>query len=521
MPLSNKDIVSCMPKLRKSYSCYILLLAVHIGLVWFLPYFPTQDGPSHIYNLVILHDLINGGREWGSFFTYQLEAVPNLGFNIIAYPLLNFFSPLVVEKIFISIYILLMGVSVPIFLRTFDRHVLPIAYFVFPVIFNFTLLMGFYSYAMAVPIFILAFSLSWKIRNRSASFRFVYLNLLGFILFYFHLIPFIFFMISLVAVTLAESAGYKRKINNFSNLLIIIFPSILNLFFYLRQGAGGTFLGFSYLFSFSRLIELIVDLSFFSTVNFLPWQLFPASFFIFLILLFSYTSIKEIFQRWKMAGDIQASEKALIYMILFLGLIYIFAPFNFGGGSYFNQRFPWVILLILLPLLQVPKTIFFKRYGQIVIAGIASIFFAFSAVIFWQQNIIVQKFLGGMNAGLPKGAFIMTYKRANDSESSRVDVLLHAGSYYGLYKKCVDAGNYETSFPYFPVHFKNTLPAFPTENQISYEPENINWSDYPSIQYIIGWEVERKESKKLSKSYHIVWEEGPVSIWQRINDNES
>lgn len=506
--------------IETNHSYYILLLAAHIGLVWLLPYFPTQDGPSHIYNLVILKDLLNGGKEWGGFFTYQLRAVPNLGFHIIAYPMLNFFSPLVVEKIFVSIYTLLMSISVPIFLRTFDRPVFPFAYFVFPVVFNFTLLMGFYSYVMALPIFILAFSLGWKIRNRSASFRFVCLNLLGFILFYFHLIPFIFFMISLVAITLAESAGYKRKINNLLKLIIIIFPSILNLFFYLRQGAGGAFHDFSYLFSFSRLIELIIDLSFFSTVNFLPLQLFPASLFIFLILLFSYTSIKEIFQRWKMAGDIQASEKALIYMILFLGLIYIFAPFNFGSGSYFNQRFPWVILLILLPFLQVPETIFFKRYGQIVIAGIASIFFAFSAVIFWQQNIKVKKFLSGLNAGLPKGAFVITYKKGGH-EQSRVDTLLHAASYYGIFGGSVDIGNYETSFPYFPVHFKNTLPAFPSENQISYEPTTINWPEYPSIQYLLGWEIDHNDSEQLSKYFHIVWEDGPLSIWGRSSVHES
>ena len=65
---------------------YILLLIAHIALIWLLPYVPTQDGPSHIYNLQILHDLLNGGKEWGEFFVYQLSAVPNLGFILLAYP---------------------------------------------------------------------------------------------------------------------------------------------------------------------------------------------------------------------------------------------------------------------------------------------------------------------------------------------------------------------------------------------------------------------------------------------------
>jgi hypothetical protein len=72
---------------------YVIFLAVHIGVVWLLPYVPTQDGPSHIYNLVILKDLLNGGKEWGDYFTAQLFAVPNLGFHLIAYPLLSVFPP--------------------------------------------------------------------------------------------------------------------------------------------------------------------------------------------------------------------------------------------------------------------------------------------------------------------------------------------------------------------------------------------------------------------------------------------
>ena len=254
---------------------YILLLAAHVGVIWLLPYVPTQDGPSHVYNLVILKDLLNGGRVWGNFFTYQLRAVPNLGFHIIAYPLLSFFPPLIVEKIFITIYTVLMGISLPLLLRTFDRPVLPLSYLIFPVIFNFTLLMGFYSYAIGIPLYILAFCFAWEIRHRSIYCKFVCLNLAGITLFYFHLIPFIFFLMSLMAIIMAEAAGCKKKLREFVKFLATIFPSLLILFFYLNQGIRSPFPDVSYLFSLSRLLDLIVDLSFFSTVNFLTSATVP------------------------------------------------------------------------------------------------------------------------------------------------------------------------------------------------------------------------------------------------------
>lgn len=495
-----------------SFYLYILLLVAHVGLIWFLPYFPTQDGPSHIYNLVILRDLINGGKEWGDFFTYQLRAVPNLGFNLIAYPLLGFFPPLLVEKIFITIYIILMGSSVPLFLLTFGRPALPFSYFVFPVVFNFNLLMGFYSYASAVPLFLIFLSLSWKIRNTSIPLRFVCFNLAGLVIFYFHLIPFLFYLLSLMVFTLVEAMGYRRKVTALLKLLIILAPSILNPVLYLLQGKGAL-PDLSYLLSIPRYIDLLAELFLFSTLSFSPWQVLPASLLMFLIVLFCYQSMKDYYIRRKVE-DIPSLEKSLVFLASVLTLIYLMAPFHYGDGSYFNQRFPWVILLVLLPLMRIPDTAFFKRFGSISIAGVAGIFFIFNAVILWQQSAKVERFLRGLQADLPRGAFVMTYKTGD--ERSRVDVLLHAASYYGILKGCIDIGNYETRYDYFPVHFKSNFPLIPSEKEIAYEPSTINWSDYPVIQYLLGWNIGDMEREKLGRYFHIIREEGPLSIWRRI-----
>jgi hypothetical protein len=319
---------------------------------------------------------------------------------------------------------------------------------------------------------------------------------------------------SLVAIIMAETAGCKKKLSEIVKLVVIILPSLLNLFFYLGQGTRSSFPDASYLFSFSRLLDLIVDLSFFSTVNFLPWQLFPAALFMFLIVLFGHASIKDIWKRWSQSGEIPASEKTLIYLTSVLIPIYLFAPFSFGDGAYFNQRFPWVILLIIAPLLRIPDTVFFKRFGPIAIAVVVTIFFTFNSAILWSQSLRVKNFLGGLSAGLPRGAFVMTYK-PEVAEWPRVDVLLHAASYYGIFNGCVDIGNYETTLSYFPVHFKNRLPAFPSQYQIAYEPASIDWSLYPSIQYLLGWEIEDKNEEKMRKNYHLIEIDGPFSIWER------
>lgn len=503
---------------------YTIFLCVHIGFVWLLPYFPTQDGPSHIYNLVILKDLVNGGGEWGSFFNYQLRAVPNLAFTLLSYPLLEFFSPLIVEKIFISIYIALMGISTYFFLDTFNKTSLSFIFLVFPIIFNFNLLMGFYSYVVSVPLFLIAFSISWKIRNRSTARKFFIFNLAGVIIFYFHIIPFILFLLSLLCITIVQSKGLKKIIVDQLNLLFIISPSLLVLFVYLAKSTKSFITDFSYLFYLPRYIYLRNDLFFFSTVSFSPWQMFPGFIFTGLFLCFFilsvYLLIRDPDNGWVKIRDFKVSDKVLICLSCFLLLIYFVTPFRFGGGDFFNQRFPWVILLILLPLLRINKRFFSERFVMVSIVSVAILFFVFNAGMLWQQSYKVKKFLNGLNAGLSKGAYVMTYKKRDPKAGwPRIDVLMHGASYYGMLNRCVDIGNYETGLDYFPIKFKNTIPRFPPLDQIAYRAETINWSEYPSIQYVLGWEVDKNDKEKLSKIFHIIWQNELLSIWQRNSIN--
>jgi len=506
-----------MNKFNKIYIfIYLVFLIAHVAFVWLLPYFPTQDGPSHIYNLVILKDLLGGGSEWGSFFSLQLRATPNLGFTLLSYPLLHFFSPLVVEKLFISIYIVLMGVSVPLFLRTFNQPILPFAYFAFPVLFNFTLLKGFYSFTIAIPLLFITFSLCWKYYNLSGIFKFILYNILGFILFYFHIIPFVLFLITLIVTHIARSADSKRIIIAMIKLFGLTSPIIFKLLLYIVNIKSSLPAAFHYL-PFFQHIQLVIELLFFSTVNFFRWQTIPVSLVMFLYVLFTYSSLKKIYKRKIQGENILDSEKFLFLLASALILIYLFAPFRFGGGSLFNERFPWIIFLVLLPLFHIPTTPFWKRFAPLIIACAVLLNFVSNAVALQQQSDKTKQYLSGLHVAIPKGAYVMTYKPHVKAEWSRpfVDVLMHGASYYGIFKGCVDIGNYETGRHYFPVKFKENIPKFPPSVQISYAPETIDWTAYPSIQYLIGWDIDQIGLDKLSQYFHIIWDESPLTIWKR------
>ena len=94
---------------------------------------------------------------------------PNLGFFIVAYPLLSFFEPLVVEKLFVTLYILLLILSVPFTLKLLGLPVFPASFFAFPATLSYGLAMGFYSYIIALPLVLLAGSICWRLRNGKPS----------------------------------------------------------------------------------------------------------------------------------------------------------------------------------------------------------------------------------------------------------------------------------------------------------------------------------------------------------------
>ena len=505
-----------LKKLRGSTLFYILLLVANIALVWLLPYFPTRDGPSHIYNIVILHDLLNGGNDWGKVYTYKLQAYPNLGFHLIAYPMLHFFPPLAVEKFFISLYILLMGVSVPFFLRTFSVKVFPFAYFLFPILFNYCLMMGFYSYVITVPIFFLALSMSWRIMDDSVPCRILCFNLMGFILFYFHLIPAVLYLTGLVLMYFVRGKFITAKITDVIKVIILVFPLISIIVYYV----------YSYLFlaKHSKLFlhiprkDLLRDFITFSTTSFNPLQE-KLGIILFLISLicfstYLYGKVKDVYQKQQNFRDTSQGDKFLICFALLLILIYFIAPFNFGEGSFFNQRFPWVIFLVLLPLFRFPEQLLSIRSSSFVTAVIAVLFLASNATTLFCQNMVIEDFMSGMQVSVPKGSFIMLYKN-EDIGWSRVDVLFHAVSYYGMEKKCVDIGNYEAGSEIFPVRFRNNLPDLPSQDQIAYDPMKIKLEKYPDINYLFAWKVNSASRIRLCKYFYVIWKDDYLSIWKR------
>jgi len=485
---------------------YMILLAAHLAVVWLLPFFPTQDGPSHVYNLVVYRDLLQGKGAWDRFYVLNERSISNQGFFLIAYPLLSVLTPGAAERAFLSLYVFLLGAGVPLFLRTFGRPALPASFFLFVVVFNRPLLTGFYSNSIGVPLLLLAIAVVWKTRGRSWVLRFPVINAAGFLLFAAHPIPFGIFLLAIALLAAVEAGDWRSRLGRLIWLAFIASPCLSLLACLLARGSAQPM---------ERGVlswwQMFLELAFFSGASFSPVQLVPG---LAALLLFLAGAARGVRRLW--APGEHRFTAAFCGALL---VIYFVAPDWLLGGGFFKMRLPPLILLLALPLLETATArLSGRHYAQLAVL-IAVLALVVNIAVLREQSLQVSRFVCGLGlrAELPAGATFLT-ARFDQIPGWPPDSLLHVSSYYGL-RGAIDLGNYAGSpsyWPYSQVRFREAFSRV-VAGQAYAHPRAMDWSRYPQVQYLLCWKATEEDRTRLAVDFSLYWEEGgcPLTIWRK------
>jgi hypothetical protein len=237
----------------------------------------------------------------------------------------------------------------------------------------------------------------------------------------------------------------------------------------------------------------------FSTLSFSRFQLIPVLLFLTYIL---FTLHKQFIRGF----ELDNGETFLVLLASALSFIYLIAPAKLGEGSYFNDRCPWVILLIISPVI-----VFTKRLGHIIIVTSAFATIVINSVVFADESSKIKTFTSGIiNGGITNGDLIVTYTRSK----SLVNVVRHASSYYGLMNGCIDIGNYEARSSYFSIQFTKDIPVLPKVFQIESEPWTIDFGKYPKIDYILGWEINQSDRQNILKTHEAYFSNDNLTVFR-------
>jgi len=151
---------------------FLGLLLLHLAPIWTVRYFPSQDGPSHVYNAKILVDGANpANHQLRQTYTWSYALPPNVLSHLILSGLMQLAPPLIAEKLLLSLIIGLLPLAMLYLVRGFERgtEVFSLVGFIFA--YHNLLHMGFYSFSLSVPLCLLALGWWWRHRHRMTATR--------------------------------------------------------------------------------------------------------------------------------------------------------------------------------------------------------------------------------------------------------------------------------------------------------------------------------------------------------------
>ncbi|MEW6468611.1 MAG: hypothetical protein AB1458_06785 [Bacteroidota bacterium] len=178
-----------------------LLCAAYLLPVWLLPFFPTLDGPAHLYNARLTYELLAGDTSFlEKYYYFNTFPEPNWTGHFLLAFFGTFASAATAEKLILSLYILGLPLSFRFLVKTVHPHGVFTDYLIFPFIYSFVFYLGFYNFCLGLPLLFLALTCWIRIENHRAFPGVLLFSLLLLLLYFSHIFLFVISCVIIAAI---------------------------------------------------------------------------------------------------------------------------------------------------------------------------------------------------------------------------------------------------------------------------------------------------------------------------------
>lgn len=469
--------------------------------IWLPEYYVTGDGPCHVYNARILHDLWSGKDV--DFYLRYLEFVkspnPNWLCHIILAALMYVVNGVVAEKILLSIYVLLFCSGSYLLLRrlTGERSYWPLVLFIF--VFHHPLAKGFYNFTFSIAIFF--FVVLWWIRylEEGRLARLPLFFLFTVLCFFTHPLAYAiagmvcFFLVWSFAFTSVSAGRYKYILRQTSILVLCLIPSLL-LFLKFTAGSNSGF-------EFDFATEKIQWILFFThIVTMLQAEAFFAGcvgitcLVLLIIALVFAVKQKQFIHKYD----------GFLYTLFVVSAMYLSFPDSMLSGGLVLMRLALFIFILICCILayRVPKPSL-RSVGTVIIL------FSFIglSVIRIRGMVVAGRatadYMGASRFIKPYSVVFPLYfsKNGLDERGRKIGdrnwLFTHHAGYIGVEKPAMLLDNYEANTGYFPFiwtgrakvnpyHFLGKEPGMDADPPYA-EIANYTQNGGPVVDYVLFW----------------------------------
>jgi hypothetical protein len=148
------------------FAAYVLTTAIALVPIWTASVFPSQDGGAHLYNAHVLASLAWGeAAHYSDIYALNFTALANWADHLLLALLTLLLSPATAERVLVSAYVLAFAAAA----RYAAESIRPgngwVAHLALPLIFTFSVHMGFYNFILVFPLYFLLIGYYWRHRD--------------------------------------------------------------------------------------------------------------------------------------------------------------------------------------------------------------------------------------------------------------------------------------------------------------------------------------------------------------------
>ena len=489
------------------------LIVIYLLPIWLFPYFPTQDGVSHVYNSQILTEYNNPEYQFRDYYEINWYPFPNWLSHFSLAVLMFVFPPLIAEKIFLSLYVILFPLAIHYFLNAVRRGRYPLVILSFTFIYNYLFLMGFYNFAVSVPLFFLALGYWWKHKDEMDKARIILLNLLIIITYFAHLISYAFILFSIALLALFY---FRRDLKRILITGCYLLPAAALLLVYLPT--SDLLAGEPPEFGFGRIGELFNNLVGMHVLVAYAHPPIWISVAVSAILIFL-----VVVTIWQNRRDVEKNNLGQTAFLCLAGVLfglYFILPNSIGPGGWVNDRLAILATLTIFAWFRVSDLLPWKRIFTAIVTLLALANILYVGVLFKNLNAEIREFNAFVQQ-VEKNSVILPLHFDPRGSSERVGIFVNAANYYCLDNGCINLGNYEIQFDYFPIRFNADFETPLAEKEwvqvVHWEPERIDLCDYAdNVDYLLLWDTpdEPVVAEAVEACYTLIASEGRLKLFK-------
>lgn len=433
--------------------------------VWSPSIVLSGDGPCHVYNVHILHDLLTKGSD--SFFATYFDINKNPQANWLSHGILlilmQLFSAATSEKILVSAIMFLFLRGAILFTRRYQEIHNGILIGLFILVCQITLVRGFYNFSLGVAL--LPWSLWAHDRFQQEGYwkhglRLVFITLF---LFFAHPVSYALSLLVASSQLLTTWLSHFKSVNAHAYLkrglqtFVLHIPLLVTLLFFTSSQQT---LPYHWVKNWDFIGRLwLKGTSFQCYTTKEVWVLWP-----FMLILISLTMYLLI-HRFRGEKKLK-SHDGLLLSLPFFFLLYLFVPTDYAC-QLLEPRLQVYMVIVLFYWMSI------ELVAKRIIAILRFLFFGMMLVlivlrfpIILQQDKVMKEWRL-LEPWLPEHAVLLplNFRQAGIDENGndinrRSDIFIHAADYLGVRKNILLLDNYEAHLSWFPLRFKDKVNPY-------------------------------------------------------------